>query len=126
MVTKIVLPVATVTPVWARLLAVELPVACAPINVGLMVLRMVTLNAPEDSETLPAASVAVEVMLCAPAVRMLVVRPGLAYAAAVPLATCVTPSSPTHAESPLIVCAPLLSRVIASASAWPDSSASRS
>ena len=41
------------------------------------VLSMVMLSAAEADETLPAASVALAVMLCVPAVRVLVLMPGL-------------------------------------------------
>jgi len=69
--TMTVSPIAAFTPVIAK----EVPVvslAAVPALVALMVSRMLTINAPEEAETFPAASVAVAVMLCVPALRALV------------------------------------------------------
>jgi hypothetical protein len=57
--------------------ALELPLSLAAIRSGTEtaggVVSTVTLSAPETAETLPAASVAVAVMLWAPAVKALAV-----------------------------------------------------
>jgi len=70
--TMTVSPIAAFTPVIASVVPV-VSLAAVPALVALMVLRMLTINAPEDAETFPAASVAVAVMLSAPALTVVVV-----------------------------------------------------
>ena len=90
-VTMIVLPAATVA-VCVRLFAGLLPVSGVPIVAALTAPTTVRTRAPEGDDTFPAASVAVAMMLCSPALpRGVVVIPS-ANCAAVPVPICVAPS----------------------------------
>jgi len=87
--------VGVVTLVISSLLDVPLSLAAVMSGVEGMagaVVSMVMLSALDATLVLPAASVALAVMLCVPSLRALTVMPGELYAAAVPLPTCVAPS----------------------------------
>src|SRR5207253_8773277 len=67
-VTKMVFPIATVTPtpVWVRVVVVLFPLFAVPMGACLMVLITVMFNGLEAAETAPIASVAFAVITCVP------------------------------------------------------------